>query len=146
MKLDLSITACSGHARGAVYQFAEGLWPGKIEGGIFIEEAAFDFVEPCIKAAWPHWCGMRRYGVTEITLQSALDLTLALEDAANLATTMSIPPEWLGSSGLCQPSAMAREFERNPHRYRETADLFCGIAAWLREASAGPSRLCLLGI
>jgi hypothetical protein len=146
MKLDLSVSKCSCHAPGAVYQFAEGLWPEEIKGGIFMHEAAFDFVEPSIKVAWPHWSGIRRYGVTEITSQSAVDLALVLEHAAVHTLRMSEPPEWLGSSGLCKPLIMRGEFERNPHRYNEVADLFHCIAVWLRDASARPSKHCLLGI
>lgn len=146
MKLNLSIIKCSRHAPGAVYQFAEGLWPEEIKGGIFMHEAAFDFVEPSIKAAWPDWSGMQRYGVTEITSRSAVDLALVLEGAANIARKRLGPPAWLGSSGLCEPSAMLAEFERNPHRYDEVADLFRDVAVWLREASARPSKHCLLGI
>jgi hypothetical protein len=146
MKLDLSVHDRPGHASGAVYQFADGMWPGEIVGGIVIHEAAFDFVEPCIKAAWPKWDGIRRYGVTEITAQSALDLAVALEGAAKRSSTASSPPEWLGSSGLCTPLEMLREFERFPQRYDEVAKLFRLVAAWLREASERPCQHCLLGI
>jgi len=47
-----------------------------------ISEAAFDFVEPLIKLAWPQWKGMDRYGVTRITHPSCLALINELRGAA----------------------------------------------------------------
>jgi hypothetical protein len=146
MKLDLSITPCAGHATGAVYQFAEGVWPDPIVGGVFVGEAAFDFVEPLIKRAWPQWEGMDRYGVTRIGHPSCLALINELRSAADKVDRRSSPPEWLGNSGAYKPDQVRQEFDANPGRYEEAAALFRGVAEWLESAMARTDDLSLLGI
>jgi len=101
-----------------------------------ISEAAFDFVEPLIKLAWPQWKGMDRYGVTRIAHPSCLALINELRGAADNADRRLSPPEWLGNSRAYEPNQVRQEFVANPGRYEEAAALFRGVAEWLESAMA----------
>ena len=146
MELDLSLTPCSGRATGAVYQFAEGRWPDTIVGGVVLREAAFDFIEPLVRKAWPEWNGLAMYGVTNISSLSCIALVEELRHVANGIIQTEKSPEWAGYSDRFTPDEVRRQFDKNPERLDELASFFRELANWLEGAMARGSSVSLLGI
>ena len=146
MKLDLSLTPFSGLATGAVYQFAEGSWPGAIGEGVVLSEAAFDFVEPPFRRALPNWNELARYGVTDLSPAECVAIARELRAAADRVVESQTSPEWTGYSGDLAPEDVRRAFDRSAERRTELVTMFSGLADWLEAAATRSAALVLLGI
>ena len=111
-------TFTTGFVDGETIQFADTKrWSGKIGAGIAISEAAFDLVEPHLRAVAPNWTTGHRYGTFRLSANARAGLAKRLRSEAD---TLS--------------NATSKDA------------LFKALADWLEERTDKDRRVSILGI
>ena len=132
---------------GLVMQLLPGLPDDAAALGkqVFIAEAAFGFIEPCIRRCWPVYAGYAHWGTTVIPVEAWLGVVCEM-NALREALLRAQGPEQVQGLGFILGDiriAFARDFTR---MRGQIADFIGALTAWLEGRCAQCSHITVIGI